>query len=140
MVCVRVEKAGESFTTKEAWFNRDLKINLSTPTLVGTSLFGFGATKDYLCVDTATGAVRWAEPGFGKGAKTDFVATVAIEDKLLTLNEAGQLSLLIASSEKFKSLGQAQICGKTWTHPAYSRGRLYVRDGRELQCFSLSEK
>lgn len=137
MVCVQIEKSGTALDVKQAWFNRDLKVNLSTPTRVDDSLFGFGGAKDYVCVNADTGAIRWSQPGFGKGAKTDFVATLAIGDKLLTLNEAGQLSLLKASREKFESLGEAQVCGKTWTHPAYSQGRLYVRDGRELQCYAV---
>lgn len=140
MVCVQVEKSGAALAVKEVWLNRDLKVNLSTPTQAGGSLFGFGATKDYVCINSDTGAIRWSQPGFGKGAKTDFVATLAIGEKLITLNEAGQLSLLAASPEKFEVLGQAQVCGKTWTHPAYSRGRLYVRDGRELQCFALTDQ
>ncbi|MBL9168429.1 MAG: PQQ-binding-like beta-propeller repeat protein [Verrucomicrobiales bacterium] len=139
MVCVQVVKSTESLTVKQLWLNRELKVNLSTPTRSGSSLFGFGGTTDYLCINPDTGAIRWSQPGFGKGAKTDFVATIAVGDKLITLNEAGQLSLLAASPEKFESLGQVQVCGKTWSHPAYARGRIYVRDGRELQCFALTD-
>jgi outer membrane protein assembly factor BamB len=100
MIGVKVERKDDRFNARTLWLNRDLKINLSTPVLAGDFLYGFGATKDYHCIDAATGEVRWSQPGFGKGAKTDFVATVAIGPRLLALNEAGQLSLLAASPEK----------------------------------------
>lgn len=136
---LQILRAGNGVMAQQLWLNRDLKINISTPTWTGGSLFGFGVGTDFVCIDPVNGQARWAQPGFGKGAKTDFVSTIAIEDRLLVLNEAGQLRLLAANPEKFTSLGETQVCGKTWTHPAYSRGKLFVRDGRELQCFSLVE-
>ncbi len=34
-------------------------------------------------------------------------------------------------------LARVQVCGKTWSYPALADGKLYVRDGRELQCLDL---
>jgi len=33
-----------------------------------------------------------------------------------------------------------QVCGKTWSYPALVGSKLYVRDGRDLQCLDLSAK
>ena len=137
MVCIRIEATGSTLRASTAWHNRTLKINLSTPTLAGEHLYGFTTGQDYACIRTEDGVVQWSQPGFGKGVKTDYASTVCVGDKLLVLNEAGLLSLLAVDPSRFHSLGQAQVCGKTWTHPAYADGRLFVRDGKSLQCFNL---
>ena len=45
--------------------------------------------------------------------------------------------LLAASAEKYTELGRIQVCGNTWSHPAFANGKLYVRDARSLQCLDL---
>ena len=31
-----------------------------------------------------------------------------------------------------------QVCGKTWSFPAYADGQLFVRDQKSLQCIKLT--
>jgi outer membrane protein assembly factor BamB len=128
----RVEPDGAGVKPVEAWLNRDVKINLATPVAVGTNLFGLGPSKDYLCVDRATGKVRWSQPGFG-----DVASTIAMGNRLLVLTDLGELVLLAANPEKYEELGRLQVCGKTFSHPAYADGVLYVRDSRELSAYPL---
>jgi hypothetical protein len=45
-----------------------------------------------------------------------------------------------ANPEKYVELGRVQLCGNTWSHPAFADGKLYVRDMRELQCFDLAAR
>jgi hypothetical protein len=59
---------------------------------------------------------------------------------LLVLTYDGQLVLIAANPEQYTELGRLQVCGKTWSYPAYADGKLYVRDGRELQCLELNAK
>jgi outer membrane protein assembly factor BamB len=136
-VATRITKEGEEFKAVQAWANRALKINLATPVLVGTHLYCLGCNHDYVCVETATGKLAWSAPGFGRNEK-DFSATIAVGTNLVVLNESGQLVLVAADPAKFTELGRLQVCGNTWTHPALADGRLYVRDGRELQCLDLA--
>lgn len=137
MLCLQIQQDSGGWKASPAWLNKDLKINLSTPTEVDGFLYGFGAGQDFVCVDGASGKIVWSQTGFGKGQKTDYAATLAIQHSLLVLNETGQLFLMAADPVQYRSLGQTQVCGKTWVHPAYAHGKLYVRDGRSLQCFSL---
>ena len=140
MICVHVAKDSGGFSASTAWHNRAMKVNLSTPVAVSDSLFGFGTGQDYVCLDSTTGQVRWAQPGFGRGVKTDYASSIVVGDTLLVLNETGLLSLIAVDPLKYRSLGQVQVCGKTWSFPALAHGRLYVRDGRDLQCFDLSAR
>lgn len=135
----RIEKDTGGFKATEAWANPDLKINLATPVLLDGHLYSQGANKDYVCVDAKTGALKWSQTGFGLGRK-DYASTIAIGKNLLALTEDGTLLLVAGNPEKYTELGRVQVCGNTWSHPALANGKLYVRDGRSLQCFDLSNK
>jgi hypothetical protein len=142
LVCTAIGKQGEAFTATQLWADKLLKINLSTPVLVDGHFYNFGPLKgkDYVCVDARSGAVKWRQPGFGLGKDQDYAATIAVGKNLLVLTYDGQLFMVAADPAKYTELGRVQVCGKTWSHPALADGRLYVRDGRELQCFDLGAK
>jgi len=53
------------------------------------------------------------------------------------LTEDGNLILLEANPAQYKELGRVQVCGNTWSHPAFVSGKVFVRDGRSLQCIDL---
>lgn len=135
-ICFQISKDGTALKATELWANKSLKVNLASFVLVGGHLYGAGANKDFVCVDAATGAVKWSAPGFGRNTR-DYASTIAVGNRLIVLTEAGTLHLLEANPEKFVSLGQTQVCGDTWSFPAYASGRLFVRDRRELQCLPL---
>ena len=133
LVALRIARAGDGFTATELWANRDLKINLATPVLVGEHLFSHGPAKNFVCVDAATGKQLWAQDGFGK----DYSSTLALGKNLLVLTDLGELVLVAADAGKYQELGRQQVCGKNWSFPAYADGKLFVRDARELQCLDL---
>jgi uncharacterized protein YbgA (DUF1722 family) len=56
----------------------------------------------------------------------------------MVLTEDGTLLLLAADPEQYRELGRLQVCGNTWSFPAYANGRLYVRDARSLSCVDLT--
>jgi outer membrane protein assembly factor BamB len=143
LVCTRVSKAGDGWKTTPVWVNKPLTINLATPVFLDGHLYCYGAirTKDYVCVNADTGELRWTQTGFGIGKdQTDYASTIAVGKNLLVLTYDGQLILVAANPEKYTELARVQVCGKTWSHPAFADGKLYVRDGRDLQCFDLNAK
>ncbi len=135
MRAIRVRPAEAGVQAEETWLNRDLRINLSSPVAVGRHLYGLGPAKNYICVDRATGRVEWSQSGFG-----DVASTIASGDRLLVLTDIGELRLLAANPEKYEELGRLQVCGKTYSHPAFANGVLYVRDPRELQAVVLTRR
>lgn len=137
LLSFKISRQSDGLKATRAWENKELKINLATPVLVDGYLYCQGANKDYVCVDASTGALKWSQPGFGLGRK-DYASTIATGKNLLVLAEDGNLMLLAASPEKYTELGRMQVCGNTWSHPAYANGKLYVRDGRSLQCLELA--
>ncbi|HUL50955.1 MAG TPA: PQQ-binding-like beta-propeller repeat protein [Candidatus Nitrosotalea sp.] len=135
-VCFKVSKQNGGFKATEAWRNDDLKINLATPVLVGGAFYNQGPVRDYVCFDAATGVQKWSRAGFGLG-KRDYSSTIIFGKNLLVLTEDGTLLLLAANPEKYTELGRVQVCGNTWSFPAYTDGKLYVRDARQLVCYDL---
>ena len=79
-----------------------------------------------------------SQAGFGQG-KRDYSSTILAGKNLLVLTEAGTLLLLKADAARYTELGRVQVCGNTWSFPAYADGKLYVRDGRQLACYRLVE-
>ena len=129
---VRVARAGDAFQAKDVWFNRTLKINLSTPVLVKGHLYGLGPAKDYICLEQATGRLKWSHPGFNAVA-----STITDGTRLLVTNDLGEVILLAANPERFEEVGRFQAVGKTYSHPAAADGVLIVRDSQMLAAFAL---
>ena len=88
------------------------------------------------CVDLATGKKLWTRPKVGT-YHASLLRTG--DDKLLLLEEAGNLVLLDPNPTEYRELARGSICGKTWAHPALADGRLYVRDDKELVCVELAK-
>ena len=125
LVCFKITNENGGQKAAEAWANDDLKINLATPVLAGHNLYCQGAHKDYVCVDALTGKEMWSQEGFGENVSS----TIGIGKNLLVTTDRGDLVMIAADPAKYTELGRVQICGKTWSHPAYADGKLYVREG-----------
>ncbi len=134
LIRFRVVKQAGEFQLKRDWENMEMKVVIGSPTQVGKYLYspGPGSKCDLVCVDAATGQTKWKEAGLG-----DYASVTAVNDSLLVLDSTGELRMVRASSEKYEELGRAHFIGKTWASPAYSDGKLYLRDASKLVAVSL---
>ena len=139
LVSYQVTHSPGGWSATEEWKNPKLAINIATPAHLGGHLYCQGPTKDYICADAKTGATKWTQPGFGSGKK-DYASTLVTGKNLLVLTEDGTLLLLAANPEKYTELARLQVCGNTWSFPAYADNKLFVRDARELSCIDLGGK
>ena len=105
--------------------------------LIGNFLYDQGAGKNYVCVDALTGGQMWSAEGFGDKLSV----TIGAGKNLLVQTDKGELVLVAADPMKYTELARVQVCGKTWSSPAYADGKLYVREGLDrgwkLTCFDL---
>ncbi len=87
------------------------------------------------CMEAATGKTLWTR----KDKVGEFHASLLRtgDNKLLLLEEAGNLVLVDPDPKEYRELARAKICGNTWAHPALANGRLYVRDNKDLVCAEL---
>jgi outer membrane protein assembly factor BamB len=130
----KIGRKGDSFEAEPVWANTSNKTNLTTPTVLGKAVFtlGSGDRADLVALDLASGAALWNQKGL-----SDYASITAVNDKLLVLNSTGELWLVKADAAKFEELGRVQLCAKTWASPAYTDGRIVVKDEASVTAFAL---
>jgi hypothetical protein len=86
-------------------------------------------------VEWSTGKVRWSAEDLGAG-------TVALAgDRLILLQESGELLVAAADPRSFRQLARAQVLGKGTRAPfAVAEGTVVARDTRALYCFEVGSK
>jgi outer membrane protein assembly factor BamB len=144
-VALKLETKDGKSTAIKAWKNPELTCYFSTPVAVGseriymvTGQFGLlAATSTLCCVETKTGKELWKKEKVGK-YHAALLRTG--NDKLLMLDDFGNLTLLDPDATEYKELSRSKVCGATWAHPALSDGRVYLRDDKELICVEVPTK
>jgi outer membrane protein assembly factor BamB len=123
----------------EKWRNKNLKSQIASPVYSRGLVYGIddkaSASAPLVCVDFASGAVKWSQRGIGG-------ALVAADGKLIILSESGELIIAEESATGFKPISRAQVLSKRcWVQPTVSGGRAFVRnnDG-QIACVDLSGK
>jgi outer membrane protein assembly factor BamB len=114
------------------WRHKHMRTELSTCVLWQGYVYGFDQ-KRLTCLDWRSGQVKWAAEESGQGS------LILADDKLITLEETGELVVAQATPEAFRPLAQAKILsGRCWSAPALANGRLYARNSLgDLVCLDL---
>jgi outer membrane protein assembly factor BamB len=129
---------------QQEWQKPELNCYFSTPVAVGKQhLYVVTGTKPpalvtkatLRCIEAATGKELWNRDKVGT-YHASLLRTG--DDKLLLVEEPGNLVLLQPDPKEYRELARSKICGNTWAHLALADGRLYIRDGKELVCVDLS--
>jgi outer membrane protein assembly factor BamB len=144
---VKLSTADGKPAANEVWKQRELSSYFSTPMPVGAdhfymvaarlNIFNLDASEaDLRCVEAKTGKSAWTKKKVGR-----FHAALLRtgDDKLLMLEDGGDLVLIDPSPKEYKELARAKVCGPTWAHPALAGGMLYLRDDKEVICVRLGE-
>jgi outer membrane protein assembly factor BamB len=124
---------------KKVWTN-SLNCYFATPLAVGkdTIYLVTGSIIDKTatlhCVDAANGKELWSRKKVGTYHAT-LIRTG--DDKVLMVEEKGDLVLFDHNRKAYTELARSNICGNTWAHPAIANGRLYIRDAKDLICVEL---
>jgi outer membrane protein assembly factor BamB len=130
---------------QEAWKDKNLTCYFATPVAVGKDHVYMVTGSNPLakkhiatlrCIEAATGKEQWSKSPIGE-YHASLIRTG--DDKLLLLDDAGDLILLEPNAKEYRELARAKVCGKTWAHPALANGKLYIRDEKELICVQVSE-
>ena len=140
---LRLKSEAGKPTATEIWKNEALNSYFSTPVPVGTdTLFMVSGTKPpsisntatLHCVETSSGKILWSRPKVG----TYHASLLRTGDnKVLMLEELGNLVLIDPDPKEYRELARSKVCGEAWAHPAVANGRLYVRDNKEVICLQL---
>jgi len=130
LTAVRLERDGEGIRALTAWVSKEATPNFAQPVAHGGWLYTLGPKRELLCVDIATGRIRWRETGLIiTPADRAYCSFVVAGDEVLMLSDAGELILFASNPERFDPRGRVQVSALNWCSPAYVDGTLYLRDG-----------
>lgn len=136
---VRLKVNAGQVEAEQVYFSPKLPTAIGGVIKIGESLYGTTG-QAMLCVDFATGNVRWEERALG-------AASFVFADGRLYLHaENGDAGLVEPSPEGYREKGRftppnrpkrANDMEKAWTFPVVANGRLYLRDHAMLWCYDV---
>ena len=114
------------------WQNKNMRNHVNSCVLWQNHLYGFDEG-ELKCLDFNTGAVKWAQKGYGKGA------LMVADGKLILYSDNGKLGVAEASPAGFKEISNSQVLGgkSTWAAPVLANGRIYCRSLENLVCLDV---
>lgn len=128
---IEVAMNGARGTVREIWRNNRMKNQFSSSVLHEGYIYGLDESI-LACLDAETGALKW------KGGRYGYGQIALASGHIFVLTEDGDLALVRATPEKHDELARfPALDGKTWNHPAFSDGRLLVRNLKEMAAFDL---
>ena len=139
LIGIKVSPNGSGFKAERVWTSTESASNFSCPVAMGQYLFGLGPAKDLVCVDIPTGKQIWAKEGYYTSgqALSSHAGMMVMGHNVLALMDSGELVLFPADATGFRQISRVPVCGKNWCNPAYSNGKLYLRDEKEMKCVQL---
>ena len=136
---VKLTAQDDSVHAEPLYFSQKLPTAIGGTVIVGDFLYGTTA-QALLCVEFATGNVKWADKSIG-------AASLCYADGRLYLHgENGDLALVEATPEAYREKGRFTPSdqpdrgqSKAWAYPVVANGRLYIRDLDTLSCYDVKE-
>ena len=127
----KVAQADGTFSVSEAWRHK-AQGYMSTPVLVEGVAYTHLRSQRVMAIEVATGRELWtSDKSFGK-----YWSLVAQRDRILALDERGELLLLRANREKLDMLDRRRLAkGNTWAHLAVTDDGLLVRELNGITAF-----
>lgn len=143
-LAVRLTRTDGRYTAEPLWRNDKLSCYFSTPVVVGEFVYMVNAAGPLLkptivlrCVELKTGRVRWEQKLTARYHAAAVRCGPAGQERLLLLDDTGNLSLVQPDPDAYRELARAKVCGETWAHPAVVDGKVYLRDEKRLLCVPL---
>ncbi len=118
---------------------KPLASQYTTPIRVGKSLIGIDGRQDsgpsdLVCFDPATGKEHWREAAFG------YASLIKVGANLLIMKTDGELVIAGASSQGYQEKKRVRLSRSTVRAlPAFSEGKLFIRDEKQLKCYRFQD-
>jgi outer membrane protein assembly factor BamB len=120
---------GDVTQTHMGWRNDEDTPDTSSPATDGRQIFMLPSTGTLLCVDAATGNVKWTHDVGGEAYATPLVARNAVVVAL----RRGTI-VMVENSDGHRELFRTELGEKIDTTPLLRGGRMYLRGVRHLFC------
>jgi outer membrane protein assembly factor BamB len=117
----RLHSEGGNWAVEQRWVNR-IQGYMSSPIVIDGHLYLHLKNQRFACLELASGEERWITEPFGK-----YWSLVANGDKILALDQRGDLLLVRANPERFELLDRRKVADDSWAHLAVSDDEVFVR-------------
>lgn len=127
----QVKAADGKFSVTEAWRHK-AQGYMSTPVVIDGVAYNHLKSQRVMAIEVATGKELWTSPtSFGK-----YWSLVAQGDRILALDQRGQILLIQANKEKLEILDARRIASdETWAHVAVADDEVYIRELKALAAY-----
>jgi outer membrane protein assembly factor BamB len=138
---VRLKKGpGETILADQVYLQRGLPSAIGGAVLVDGHLYGTNS-KALLCVDFATGKVKWQDKCVGTGS------VCFADGQLFVHGENGSVAVVDATPNAYREKARFTPPGqpkhvngvRAWAYPVIANGRLYIRDLEKLWCYDIHD-
>jgi len=126
---LKVSHDASGWQISEAWTHKSQGY-MSSPVVVEGQIYLHLRNQRFVCLDAATGKERWTTTPFGK-----YWSLIANGDKLLALDQNGELLLIQASPNAFKLIARRKVAEDSWAHLAIAGDQIVVRDLEAIKTF-----
>ena len=127
---VEIKKTGDGVKVETVW-NTSLQGYMSTPVVIDGHLYLHLRNQRFSCLDLATGKQKWTTKPYGQ-----YWSLVAQKDRILALDQRGELLLIRANPDKFDLLGSRKISDQeTWGHLAVCGDQVFVRELKGISVY-----
>jgi outer membrane protein assembly factor BamB len=114
----------------EAWTNKATGY-MSSPVVIDGHAYLHLRNQRFTCINLATGETRWTTEPYGK-----YWSLVAQGDKILALDERGELLLIRADPREFALFDKRKISeDETWAHLAVVGNEIFIRELNALAVY-----
>jgi outer membrane protein assembly factor BamB len=131
-----IGRAGTQWTTETLWENPDLLAYFSDPVIAGDVMIGLSQRNSgqYQGVDTKSGKTLWAS----EGRQASKVALQRAGDLVFSLENDGELVVIRPLATAFDVVKRYKVAEQdTWSQPAISGNRIFVKDVSSLALWTL---
>jgi hypothetical protein len=108
---------------------------MSSPLIIGDDLYLHLKNQRFTCIDLKTGESRWTTTPFGK-----YWSTVTDGEKILALDQNGELLLIRANPNKFDLIDRRQVADDSWAHVAVAGNDVVIRALDHIAIYSSASK
>ena len=122
----------------------------NTAMLDGDHVYGCGNGGRYICAKLSSGERVWSsfQPASAKRPISwGNVFTIRNGSRVFLANDHGELIIAKLSPQGYEEISRAQLIEPThqvgsrrlvWSHPAFANRNVYVRNDKEIRCYSLA--
>jgi len=134
-VMLQLNSDGSQITKK--WISKTMDSRIGGAVVLNGKIYGSGDNnREWQCIDWASGNVDYSTKEIGNGA------IIAADGKLFLYSQRGELALVKPGNSSFEILSETRVrigSDQHWAHPVIDKGRLFIRHGKALIAYKISQ-